>query len=239
MQKVQFAWDCKKLLKYAREIILFNKVHNLVATSDLATILDKHIKDSLLGAPLIKAILETQAIGGGAPIGASLNTPTDTLIKVPICTSTTTPTGAPINTLSNTSINASIADVGSGAGLPGIPLAVVFPDISFTLIEKQAKRVNFLQNEIAILPLKNVKVLQADFSKTKETFDIVTFRAFSPLTAELISQLQSLTKPGGKILAYKGKTQKAREELNAAKIPPARQKLITLSPERALVIIDK
>ena len=52
-----------------------------------------------------------------------------------------------------------IADVGSGGGLPGIPLAIAFPDARFTLIERMSKRCTFLENCILTLGLKNVEVL--------------------------------------------------------------------------------
>lgn len=195
MKENGFLWDCKKLLKYAKEIILFNKVHNLVATSDLQTLLEKHLADSLLAAPFIEKILKATQ-------------------------------------------SATLCDVGSGAGLPGIPLAISFPTLSVTLIEKQAKRVNFLLNEVALLPLQNTRVLQEDFATVKETFDITTFRAFSPLTEPLLKSLRALTKKGGKIVAYKGKMQKALEELGQAKVPPAFYKIVQLSAERCLVLID-
>ena len=58
--------------------------------------------------------------------------------------------------------NFKIADIGSGGGLPGIPLATVFPDFSFTLVERMDKRCAFLENCAAICGLKNVSVLKKE-----------------------------------------------------------------------------
>ena len=59
----------------------------------------------------------------------------------------------------------SIGDIGSGGGLPGIPLAAAFPEIEFTLVERMSKRCAFLENCAAILGLKNVKVLNKEAEK--------------------------------------------------------------------------
>ena len=80
-----------------------------------------------------------------------------------------------------------IADIGSGGGLPGIPLAACLPDLNFTLVERMDKRCAFLENEKAILGLKNVSVMKSEAEKVPpESFDIVTFRAFRPLDKKMI-----------------------------------------------------
>lgn len=78
-----------------------------------------------------------------------------------------------------------IADIGSGGGFPGIPLAAAFPDFDFVLVERMDKRCAFLENEAAILGLKNVSVMKIEAEKIPpESFDLVTFRAFRPLDKE-------------------------------------------------------
>jgi 16S rRNA (guanine527-N7)-methyltransferase len=80
----------------------------------------------------------------------------------------------------------SIADVGSGAGLPGIPLAIVLPDTEITLIERKGRRAGFLRSMQAALSLSNVLVEEAEMEKAKPgRFALVTFRAFRPLEPKM------------------------------------------------------
>lgn len=106
-----------------------------------------------------------------------------------------------------------IADVGSGGGFPGIPLAIFFPDVEFHLIERSGKRCNFLRNAILTLGLKNVKVRESAVELIKERFDIVTFRAFTPMEIPITTCLLSLLNETGVIFAYKGKEDTIAEEL--------------------------
>lgn len=111
-----------------------------------------------------------------------------------------------------------IADVGSGGGLPGIPLAAALPQYSFTLVERMDKRCAFLENATAILGLKNVVVLKAEAEKVvPESFDIVTFRAFRPLDKKITKTLLALLKKGGFLLAYKAKKENIKNEMNEIK----------------------
>ena len=97
-----------------------------------------------------------------------------------------------------------LADIGSGGGLPGIPLAAVFPDIHFNLVERMEKRCSFLENCAALLGLKNVQVvnLQAE-AVPEESYDLITFRAFRPLDKKMIKTLLRIVKKDGLICAYK------------------------------------
>jgi len=119
-----------------------------------------------------------------------------------------------------------IADVGSGAGLPGIPLAVCMPEAEFTLIERMGRRAGFLQNTVAVLGLSNVKVEEAEMEKIAPPpcFDIVVFRAFRPLEPAIFKGLSRLLADGGILAAYKGRRQALEEEmaglLNAQKKGP-------------------
>ncbi len=116
--------------------------------------------------------------------------------------------------------DAQIADVGSGAGFPGIPLAIAFPNLRFTLIERMSKRCAFLQNCVAILGLKNVTVLNVELEKAPTaSFDVVVFRAFRPLDAEMTRSLLALTRsadgsrPNGVLAAWKARREKILEEM--------------------------
>jgi 16S rRNA (guanine527-N7)-methyltransferase len=102
-------------------------------------------------------------------------------------------------------------DLGSGAGLPGIPLALLFPEVTMTLAERKGKRALFLELANSRLGLPNVRLWPKPFEELKERFSVVTFRAFSPLDPALIKLVRRVLLPGGRIVAYKGR----REVLDA------------------------
>ena len=105
---------------------------------------------------------------------------------------------------------ASVADVGSGAGLPGIPMAIAQPEAHFMLIEPMERRSNWLQEQVDALGLTNVTVRRARAEEVGEAFDIVTARAVSALP-KLLRMTVPLTRHGGQILALKGS--KAADEI--------------------------
>jgi len=94
-----------------------------------------------------------------------------------------------------------VADVGSGGGLPGVPLAIVEPERRFTLIESRAKRVRFLRHVVGELKLENTQVAhgRAEALTFAQPFDTVLARAVAP-PAELLSICRHLTAPGSLLL---------------------------------------
>jgi len=110
-----------------------------------------------------------------------------------------------------------IADAGSGAGLPGIPLAICMPRVTFTLIERMGRRAGFLRNVQAALALSNVEVQESDIDNPElsSTFDMVVSRAFRPLSSEIYKHQARLLSPGGIIAAYKGRKDAIDEEMAA------------------------
>lgn len=112
-----------------------------------------------------------------------------------------------------------LADVGSGGGVPGIPLAIARPDVQVLLIESTKKKANFLARAARELGLQNVSVsdLRAEEAARdrglRESFDVVVARAVGTLNW-LAEWCLPLVKKGGKMLAMKGP--KAAEELPAA-----------------------
>ena len=113
--------------------------------------------------------------------------------------------------------NASVVDVGTGAGLPGIPLKILRPDIKLTLLDSLQKKVNFLKQVAIELDLKEVKCVHArveDFAKTnRESFDVCVSRAVARLNT-LCEYCLPLVKIDGIMIAYK--SLKAEEEAKEA-----------------------
>jgi 16S rRNA (guanine527-N7)-methyltransferase len=110
----------------------------------------------------------------------------------------------------------SIIDIGSGAGLPGIVLAILKPNSKVTLIEPMQRRTDFLTQAKADLGLTNVEIIRGRAEGQKVTAQIVTSRAVAPLD-KLLAWSWPLVRKGGKVLAIKG--EKAQEELeNAQKV---------------------
>lgn len=107
-----------------------------------------------------------------------------------------------------------IADIGSGGGLPGIPLAIALPQFQFVLVERMSKRCAFLENCAAVLGLRNVQVenLQAEQVEAS-SFDIATFRAFRPLDKKMIRTLLRTIKTDGILAAYKAKLESIETEM--------------------------
>jgi len=105
------------------------------------------------------------------------------------------------------------ADVGSGGGFPGIPLAIALKESNWSLIERSGKRAGFLENAVAVCNLHTrVSVINKDIKEVDDTFDIITFRAFASVNI-IIKELEKCLNPGGYICAYKGKIGPLFEEL--------------------------
>ena len=98
-----------------------------------------------------------------------------------------------------------VVDVGTGAGFPGIPLAIARPEISFTLLDSSHKKCSFLEQARAELGLKNVQVVceRVEQFKPVQPFDAVVSRAFAELS-DFVTQSQHLAAPGARFLAMKG-----------------------------------
>lgn len=111
--------------------------------------------------------------------------------------------------------NSFVIDVGSGAGFPGIPLKIVRPDLKIVLIDSLQKRVNFLNQTIALLGLDNIQAFHTraeDFAiKNREKFDVALSRAVASIPS-LSEYLIPFVKIGGKVLMYKG--ERLNEELS-------------------------
>lgn len=113
---------------------------------------------------------------------------------------------------------ASLIDVGSGAGFPGLPLAIARPDLRVTLLDSLMKRISFLDAVVRELGLTNVQLVHSRAEdggrdiKLREQYDIAVARAVAPLPV-LCELLLPLVKVGGRMICYKGPS--AEEELAA------------------------
>lgn len=173
---------------YADEILLFNSAYNLVNASSRDEIFVRHILDSLSAAQEICRVAEKISAQS-----QSMNSKKDESEKI------------------------TIADIGSGGGLPGIPLAAAFPQFNFVLVERMAKRCAFLENVCALLGLENVRIENSELEKIpRESFEIATFRAFRPLEEKMLANLLAVLKKGGALAAYKAKRKNIVEEMRLA-----------------------
>ena len=121
--------------------------------------------------------------------------------------------------------DAVLIDVGSGAGLPGIPLAIARPDLQITLIEPLLKRSTYLNEVVDLLGLDNVTVIrgraeEGPVKKAVKGADIVTSRAVAPL-GKLAKWSLPLVRKGGEMIALKGSSVHEELERDAADIKRA------------------
>lgn len=134
-----------------------------------------------------------------------------------------------------------IIDIGSGSGLPSIPLAIVFNDKKFTLCESKNKKADFLRLAKDKLKLNNIEVKCINAYEIKEKYDTITSRAFSDIST-LLKIFNKLRTKKSKLILYKGKIEKIEEELKEANIQKNKydieiKKLKSKDKERHIVII--
>ncbi|VTU16088.1 16S rRNA (guanine(527)-N(7))-methyltransferase RsmG [Variovorax sp. PBL-E5] len=162
--------QCEQLLAYGILILKWNKVYNLTALKDPATVLTHHLLDSLaVVAPLRR------------------ERPSD----------------------------ATLLDVGAGAGLPGVVIAILRSDIHVTCLDAVAKKAAFVQQVAAELELANLRGLHARVEVLSGNYDIVSSRAFASLP-DFFRQSRQLLAKEGVWLAMKGRV--PSDEL--AQLPP-------------------
>jgi 16S rRNA (guanine527-N7)-methyltransferase len=133
-----------------------------------------------------------------------------------------------------------VIDIGTGAGLPGIPLAIFIPDTQFTLLDSNAKKTRFVQQAVLELKLGNVEVChsRAEAFQPEQKFDTVITRAFAALPT-IMQMTAHLLDEQGVLLAMKG--QNPRDELAEVKVKSSLVSIKTpdVEAERCLVIIQK
>lgn len=222
------------LLRYLGELVLWNKAYNLTAVRDPAEMVTRHILDSLV----LLAHLE------GTPAGAA---PVATPNPSGAASAGTAPGGdAPMGAARVGAAHGRdcrLIDVGTGAGLPGIPLALARPDLHVTLLDSNGKKARFLRHAQRQIPLTNVEVVdaRAEAYAPAAPFDVVVSRAFGSL-ADFLAATARLVADNGRWLAMKGKLD--RNELAA--VPPGcrveqtvQLKVPGLDEERHLIILKR
>jgi 16S rRNA (guanine527-N7)-methyltransferase len=205
--------------KYMDEIEALNFAYGLVKVSGRKELIVKHILDSLAPLGHIARLFDP----AGPPVPRERQPG-----------GSAAPAGSP---------EFRLADAGSGAGLPGIPLAICLPGVQVNLIERMTRRADFLRNAAAVLRLSNVTVEETEMEQAPAgRFNVVAFRAFRPLEKAVLKGLFRLLAPGGRLAAYKGKREKTEAEL--AELPPESREIHPLvvpflNEERHLVVIRR
>ncbi len=152
-----------------------------------------------------------------------------------------------IESLLSQSTERRLVDLGSGAGLPGIPLAIALDRSTVTLVERMQRRVGFLRSAIVTSGLsERVTIVDRDLVELDGCFDVVTFRAFRPLV-EILDLVSPIVADGGWVCAYKGQRLQLEEELAAVRDQCTSQWSATiiglevpfLDAERTLCLLQK
>ena len=218
-----------KLLNiYMRELKMFNASFNLVKVKDDEELIVSHVLDSLSAWRFF--------------YNETKNTESKTALNNAETKNT--------NEALLTSEPFYIADAGTGAGFPGIPLAALFIslgnlDVKLSLIERMQKRCTFLENIKAVLQLNNTEIIESEAEKAPQNkFDIVTCRAFRTLDKHILNTLLNLARPKGKLFLYKAMEEKINEETELIKKEGLNYKIEKLDvpflkKERHLLIIEK
>jgi 16S rRNA (guanine527-N7)-methyltransferase len=136
---------------------------------------------------------------------------------------------------------ATLADLGSGAGLPGIPLAIAVPERETLLVDSNGKKARFLREAVRRLDLERVRVAESRVEDVAGAFDCITARAFASL-ADMLGWGGHLLAPGGTWLAMKGRI--AEDEVDAVPADFRVEKIVTLNvpgldAERHLIVLKR
>lgn len=148
--------------------------------------------------------------------------------------------------------NAKVIDIGTGAGFPSIPLAILRDDLKFTLVDSVEKKTNFVFNLADKLGLNNIEVYNtrcedlAKEPKFREQYDYVVARAVAPLTS-LLEYCVPFIKVAGKFVAYKGTNYNQEIEnskntikiLNVREIQTLKYNIKEINTERYCIIFEK
>ena len=167
----------------------------------------------------------------------------DSLAPLPILLESINTFGRPVT----------IADVGSGNGMPGIPLSIFLPDCNVTLIERSGRRAGFLRNALVQCEADRVRnadvqldIIDKDIHDVVGSFDVIVFRAFRALS-DVLRALSRITSADGLLFAYKSRLETIEQELEGVsemQLAGWKQDIIsytvpTLELERRILLLKK
>ena len=210
------------LLAFLAELRRWNRAFNLVADAPPAGWVRSHLLDSLSIADRLRSL----AAKVDRPAPSSLGEPS----RAGSSRSQDYPAAAPAGPFR-------VLDLGSGAGLPGIPLAIALPELRFVLLDGNGKKARFCRHAVTALGLANVEVVEGRAERYAPSllFDAVVARAVGSL-----ARLRALARPycRGPILAMKGRYPAHElEALEGVPFETARLRVPGLEAERHLVIL--
>lgn len=181
--------EAERLGRYVDAIEAWNPAYGLVGASGDELII-KHILDSLAPLPILDRLIAASTEPAAAAVSEGGGSPGPAAAAGP-----------------------TVVDLGTGAGLPGIPLAIVRPSWSITLLDRMTRRIRFLEAMRGELALDNVEIVEEQVERARGSYDLVTFRAWKPFERKLFKRVFALCSPSGAVAAYKGRADRAREEL--------------------------
>lgn len=242
--------ECKQFFDFMNLLIEKNKVMNLTSITEPDEIILRHFVDSCMPLKFYDKICGKGSSGGGGSGGSKSNGNNNG------CDGSNGDSGFETRLTktrhSNFFKNANLVDIGTGAGFPGLPLAIVCSSAKFTLTDSLGKRINFLQEVIDMINISNVVLIKSraeDFCNDKnfrEGFDFVFSRGVAKLSV-LSEYCLPAIKVHGKMISYKmneietelGEGKNAIKTLGGMFHEKHTYDLIENDPSRCLVVIDK
>ncbi len=225
--------DVERLGVFLHLMLETNKVTNLTAITDPEQAWTKHILDALTMVPVLGSIGRSDEVTKLGSDEVEEPKPDASSPTSSIRHSVTSPL--------------SVIDIGSGGGVPAIPLAIVMPDVKFTLVEATGKKVEFLQRAIKELGLANARVIHGraeeigqNHKEHREKYDAAIARALGHL-AIVIELCGPLVRPKGVVVAVKGgkAAQEVAESGKALGLVGLRHVETLETPTGKLVLLEK
>ena len=227
--------DVERLGRFLGMLLEANKVTNLTGITDPEQVWTKHVLDALTIVP----VLESLKSSGVTKCGSDE-------VKAP--TGSADSPAPPTSSLGHSVTSSlSVIDIGSGGGLPAIPLAIVMPDVRFTMVEATGKKAEFLDRTISELGLGNARVILEraeqvgqNHKEHREKYDAAMARALGHL-AIVVELCAPLVRPHGVVVAVKGAKAavEVEESTKAMGLVGLRYVETVATPTGQLVLMEK
>lgn len=204
------------LMRYAELVRQWNQRINLVSRKDIGNLVSGHIVDSLAGVPVLERLLAGDPAGKAVSLESQArgHSRDDTAPPHPPSTA-----GIPDRKSTSDPRPLKVMDLGSGGGLPGIPLKICLPYVDLTLVESTKKKSRFLEAAVRELGLEGVTVIDRHSKELEKDpdhrgrYDLVLARAVAELK-DLLELAFPFLKDRGRLIAFKGA--RAGEEVAGA-----------------------